>query len=231
MYGSTLVLAAALAVQVPPAMPDSTPVQGPWTVDQEESVVAVVTHRAGFAARLAHNHMVVAKDYLVRISIDPDNLGRTVFDLEALAMDLQVDDPELKTRWEPRLAELDIVDELGSPGPDDRAEIRETMLSDDQLDAESFPRISVTLLNVREEPTTRGDTEFPYVVEIAMRIREETARAEAPARFEIVGNELFVEALAEFAFEDFGIKPYSAFMGSVKNKNEFEVFLSLKATR
>ena len=47
----------------------------------------------------------------------------------------------------------------------------------------------------------------------------------------IDGDELSIEAVGEFTFEEFGIEPYSAFLGSVKNKNEFFIYLNLKAIR
>jgi len=230
MYGSSMLLAAALAVQVN-ADTVPRPSAAAWTIDREQTLVAVVTHRAGFAARLAHNHLVVARDYSARVEFDPERIERALFDLEALVTDLDVDLPELKEAWEPRLAELDIVPELGAPSPDDRAEIRKTMLSDKQLDAEQFPRISVRVFGVRERPAMRGAIEFPFAADIEMMVHGETVTREAAARYTLEGDVLEIEAVADFTFEEFGIEPYSAFLGSVKNENGFQVFLALRATR
>ena len=234
MYAWMFVLAALVGGVGPDATAVSFPEDArrvPWQIVEDESVFAVVTRKEGFAARFAHNHLIVASDYLVRLDLDPERLGSTVFDLEAFAPDLIVDDPDQRERWEARIVELGLVDELGSPSEEDRAEIRETMLSDDQLDAERDPRISVALVDVREGETQVGSVVFPYRVEIAVRIHGETVTREVAADFEIVENRISVEAVGEFTFEEFGIEPYSAFLGSVKNKNEFAVYVNLQGVQ
>ncbi len=205
--------------------------QSPWRVVEEESVFAIVTRKAGFAARLAHNHLIVARDYLVRLEVDPERIDNTVFDLEALATNLVVDDPDERTRWEARIVELGFVDDLGSPDESDRAEIRETMLSSKQLDAEADPRISVALLGVEVGETVVGETTFAYVADLAVRIHGETVTRRTAADFRIEGDRIFIEAVGNFTFEEFGIEPYSAFLGSVKNKNEFILYLNLQGVR
>ena len=56
-------------------------------------------------------------------------------------------------------------------------------------------------------------------------------RAERPARVRYTYREgkLEVEALGEFFFTDFGIKPYSAMLGAVRNRDRFHVYLLLTA--
>lgn len=218
------------AQAVPPPTTLASP-EVPWRISEEESVFAVVTKKAGFAARLAHNHLVVARDYLVRLSLNPERLERTVFDLEAVSPSLVVDDPAERDRWEERIVALGIVDDLGAPDEGQREEIREKMLSDDQLDAESDPRISVTLIGVQSGETVEGDVTFPYVAEIAIRVRGETVTREVAADFRVEGDRIHVEAVGHFTFEEFGIEPYSAFLGSVKNSNDFVVYLNLQGVR
>lgn len=242
MYGRISTCAVAMvALLVAPserlhaqAVPEPTPLttgEIPWRIVDAESVFAVVTKKEGFAARLAHNHLVVARDYLVRLSLNPDRLDRTVFDLEAVAPSLVVDDPAERERWEPRIAALGIVDELGAPDEGQRAEIREKMLSDDQLDAETDPRISVTLIGARAGERVEGEVTFPYTAEIAIRVRGTTVTREVAADFRIEGERIHVEAVGHFTFEEFGIEPYSAFLGSVKNSNDFVVYLNLQGVR
>ena len=245
MYLSTSVCAALLALfggfgpllawQAPP--PDTmggleNVAEGAsWTIDQAASVFAVVTQKAGFAARLAHNHLVVAGPSTIHLELDADRLERTAFGMVTSAHDLVVDDPEQRARWQDRIRDLDLVDELGAPGDSDREKIRDTMLSDEQLDAESDPEISVTLLGIAPGETQSGSVTFPYFADIAVRVRGQTVEREVAADFRIEGDRLFVEAVGLFTFTEFGIKPYSAFMGSVKNKDEFTFYLNLQAMR
>ncbi len=50
-----------------------------------------------------------------------------------------------------------------------------------------------------------------------------------PARYELADGILTIEAIGAFNFTDFGIKPYSAFLGAVKNEDEFHVYVNLSA--
>ncbi len=200
-----------------------------WTVVQEESVFAAVTQKEGFAARLAHNHLIVARAYSARLDFDPENPDETEFELKAQAPDLIVDDPEERGRWEERVGALRLVDGLGAPDEADRREIRETMLSDDQLDGERYPIISARLLGIVKGPRTVGTVEFEYSADVEVVIHDKTVRREMAVRLAVDGKELSIEVIGEFTFEEFGIEPYSAFLGSVKNKNEFFIYVNLKA--
>jgi hypothetical protein len=151
--------------------------------------------------------------------------------MELNVVDLLVDEPGLREAWAARLEELDIVDELGEPGEGDRREIREAMLDDDQLDAENHPVIRIRLLGLSEGDTQAGSEHFPFDARVAFTIRGVTVEQAVPARYVLIGNELQVEAVGELTFESFGIEPYSAFLGSVKNQNEFDVYLFLRAVR
>jgi hypothetical protein len=225
------------ALQSPP--PDDTPdaaTEGPeesttWLIDLDESVFAVVTQKAGFAARLAHNHLIVARDYTAHLELDPNRLDQTVFELQTLAPALVVDDPTERERWEARIVELGLVEELGSPGEDDREDIRKKMLSDEQLDAEEDPTISVSLLGVAPGEMMVGGVTFPYVADISVQVHGETVAQQIAADFRIEGGRIFLEAIGHFTFKAFGIEPYSAFMGSVKNKDEFMFYLNLQGVR
>ena len=223
--------AAAPASIDPVATDANAAVRASWEIVEAESVFAVVTRKAGFAARLAHNHLVVARDYTARLSLDPNRLDLTGFDLEAVATNLVVDDPDQREKWEARIVGLGVVDDLGTPDESDRAEIRETMLSKKQLDAAADPRISVALMGVTEQETVINGSVFPYRADIMVRIRGETVARAVAADFSIEGDRISVEAIGNFTFEEFGIEPYSAFMGSVKNKNEFVLYLNLQGVR
>ena len=124
---------------------------------------------------------------------------------------------------------LKLADGLGAPDEADRREIRETMLSDDQLDGERYPIISARLLGIVEGPRTVGTVEFEYSADVEVVIHDKTVRREMAVRLAVDAKELSIEAIGEFTFEKFGIEPYSAFLGSVKNKNEFFIYVNLKA--
>jgi hypothetical protein len=53
----------------------------------------------------------------------------------------------------------------------------------------------------------------------------------AAVRYTSEGDALTIEGVGSARFTDFGIKPFSAFMGAVKNLDEFHLYLNLRARR
>lgn len=233
MYVASFVFAVA-AVGVGAELVAQAPEAAPWTVLPDESVFAVVTEKAGFAARLAHNHLIVAGDYDVSLRFDTERPQATAFEFEARVAGLVVDDPDQRLRWESSVQTLALVSELGTPDEGDRRKIREEMLADGQLDEESYPTLSARVVGIREEVSMLGSEQFTHAVEVEVRIRGQAIQKSVAARFqmdEVTRDRVNVEVVGQFTFEEFGIEPYSAFLGSVKNKNEFYVYLNLEAVR
>jgi hypothetical protein len=201
-----------------------------YEVIAEESVLAIGTHKAGFAAGFAHNHFVVASDYEAHLVFDVADPTRVSFGVVLPVQGLIVDDPVLKSQWYPRLHELGVWgDSFRGMSEDDREEVRTNMLVEEQLYADSFPTIEVRSTTVERIEAVRGDSVFPYRVLLAATIRGVTLHRYAVARYVLEDELLLIEALATFYFTDFGIEPYSKFMGSVKNKNEFTFYVHLRA--
>jgi len=201
-----------------------------YEVMQEESVFALGTHKAGLAAGWAHNHLIVASDYTARLTFDAADPTRTSFQIQLSVAGLTVDDSVIKDRWYPRLNELDVWgDSHRGMSEEDREDVRANMLDEKQLYADSFPTIEARSTTIEARDAERGDTHFSYEVLLAVTIRGETVHRPVVARYAIEGETLVVEALGVFYFTDFGIEPYSKFMGSVKNKNEFHLYLYLRA--
>ena len=116
-----------------------------WSVDQEASVFAVVTHKEGLAAGLAHEHFVVAKG--LEADLRPGGLFSSEDETPAAATielpveRLQVDDPVLASAWQERLLELRLIAEPFAELSDkDRRKIRRSMLGKKQLDSEAIQR-------------------------------------------------------------------------------------------
>jgi len=226
-------LFVAVAVQLPGApLEDMAEASSDaFAVVEAESVFAVVTHKGGFAARLAHNHLIVASGYEVELVFDEADPLATAFMFSAPVDQLLVDPAESRQAWASRLADLDVEDDLGSPGEDDRRDIRNSMLSEKQLDFANHPTLSVELIRVSEGSQDLSGVVFPWMAEVEVTVRGVAVRRLVPMRYELEGDVLSVEAVGRFTFEEFGIEPYSAALGAVKNKNEFDFYLNLKATR
>ena len=195
----------------------------------EESLFAVVTHRGGLAGGLAHNHFVTAKEYLASFAFDAADPGRSTLRFSTLVEDLTVDDPQLQAAWIERIRALGLVEEFGDLSEGDRAKVRGEMLDDDQLDPDNFPLIAAVLSGVTEGSTTVGEVAFTHSAAVEVTIHGTTVTRDVPVRYEAEGEGLRIEAIGHFNFEEFGIEPYSAFLGTVKVQNEFEIYLNLLA--
>lgn len=231
-----LVLAGAgygaipLVGQEPPVNDPQDEVMGPAPmVFAEQSVFAVVTHRGGLAGGLAHNHFVTASEYLANFAFDAEDPGRSTLRFSTLVEDLSVDDPQLQAAWIERIRALGLVDEFGDLSEGDRAKVRSEMLDDDQLDPDNFPLIAAVLSGVTEQATTLGDVVFTHMATVEVTIHGTTVTRDVPVRYENEGDALRIEAVGNFNFEEFGIEPYSAFLGTVKVQNDFEIYLNLLA--
>lgn len=217
-----LTLAALLLCAAPAAA-------AAYRIDSGESLFAVVTRKAGFAAGLAHDHLIAAADYEVRLEFDPQAPESTSFRLETRVEALRPDEPELRRRAEPRLIELGVLDEpFAEVSAGQRRKIRRAMLGDGQLDAAGHPMIRASVAGVEAVETVPG---FGYRVPLELEVRGVRVTSPVAARYERdADGRLTVEAFGSFRFSDFGIKPYSAMLGAVRNRDEFWIYVRLCAT-
>ncbi len=196
-----------------------------------QSVFAVVTHKGGFAAGMAHNHLVTAAGHQLEMAFDAAAPLQSSFELRTAASQLEVDRGDLQLEWYPRFEALGVLSEaFGDVADKDRAKIHESMLGKSQLNAEKFPQIVATVVSVTAKAATVGEVEFPYQVTLRLEVRGQAVEKPVAARFDLADTSITVEAVGAFKFSDFGIKPFSAFLGAVKNEDEFHVYLNLTGT-
>ncbi len=96
------------------------------------------------------------------------------------------------------------------------------------MTAPASPRSPARVVGIEESPATVGGVAFPYAVTLALEVRGKTVERPVAARYEVADGEVTVEAVGTFRFTDFGIKPFSAFFGAVKDLDTFHVFLVLR---
>ncbi len=215
------------------APPTTTPGEDETAVPlvfTDESVFAVVTHRGGLAGSLAHNHFITANEYLADFVYDASDPSQSTLRFSTLVEDLIVDDPEQQAAWIDRIRALGLLEEFGDLSENDRNKVRREMLDDDQLDPDNHPLIAAVLTGLAEQPRRIGEVDFTHVATVEVTVHGTTVTREVPLRYESEGDDLRIEAVGHFKFEEFGIEPYSAFLGTVKVQNEFEIYLNLKAT-
>jgi hypothetical protein len=202
-----------------------------WSVDLGRSLFAVVTRKAGPAARLAHDHLIVARAPRVELGFDPSAPEAARLVVTVPVQSLDVDPPAERKGRSPRLVELGLLD-AGLPPVDegDRGKVREAMLGDDQLDGARFPTVTAELVGLARRGGGEGArVALGWDATVRLTVRGRTIEKKVPARWELVDGELHAEAVAEARFTEFGIEPYSAFLGAVRNADLFHFVVEIVA--
>lgn len=199
-----------------------------FTIDREASVLAIATQRAGIAGRMAHDHLIHAGgfDYALAVSgADPESV---TFSLTLAAEGLVVDEPDALARWWPRLQEHGLVDRgPSSLSEGERADVRASMLGADQLNAEEHPAIRAEIVSIAGAESADNTT---HRITVAVTVAGATVEYPFDAVLTVDDGRLEVEAHTVARFTDFGIRPYRAFLGAVRNQDEFVVFVHVVAT-
>ncbi len=194
-----------------------------------DSVMAIVTHKGGFAKGLAHNHFIFAGEHQASISVG-ETIESLKFEITVPVDKLVVDQLDVSTKWYPQLEEMALLNEAFAEVKEkDRGKIRKSMLSKSQLNAKTHKEIKTRLIEVKTEASKVGKQDFAYIMRVAITIRGKEVETNVVANIEMLEGKLKVEGTARLKFKDFGIKPYSAMLGAVSNQNEFDLFINLVA--
>lgn len=201
-------------------------------IDPAESVFALITHKQGVFSGMAHNHFIMAQPDNVVIVQNQDGSWQMSYSFKV--EELKVDPTAVANAHFPALEKMELLDEAyGELTEKDRKKIRESMLDKGQLHAKKFAEIKAEMVELKAEPQTVGKVEFSHTMTVDMTIKGNTQRLTFAANLaENEAGNTVLTALAKAKFSDFGIKPYSAFLGAVANADEIEFYavLELKPT-
>ena len=203
-----------------------------WRLDPERSVLAVLTHKAGIGARLAHDHLILAPLGALALEFDPERPEATRATLTTRADALEIDAPAARLRWGRRLAELGALagEGLKAVPEGDRKKVREAMLSPGQLDGAGHPEIRAELVALERRGGGEGErVALGWTARVRLTVRGRTIEKELATRWQIEAGELTVEALGEARFSELGIEPYSTLLGAIRNDDLFHLFVALAA--
>jgi len=210
-----------------------------WTVDPARSTFAVLTHKDGVAARLAHDHLVVARNPRCVLDFDPAAPETAQLSVVVPVLALEIDADEERAKHQERLTLLGALTEPFEPvDDDDREKIRASMLAPKQLFAERYPEVKAELVSLAPRGAGGGAASarvaLGWNAKVRIEVRGVAIETTVPVRFEVVdgpsGRELHGELLGELRFTEFGIEPYSALLGAVKVADLFHLWVDLVAT-
>lgn len=226
---------APVASEQPAAGVQGSPVTSEvwdFQVKSEDSFFSIVTQKKGFAAALAHNHLIAARAYQADLKANPQELEKGTFSFSTKASELEVDRADLQKRWFPTIKSLGWLTEPFSELKDsDRETIREHMLDSNQLNGKKFPEITAKVIDIKSSETKLGEKNFSKSATVAVTLLNKTVSRPFATNLTLKGDELTVEAAGQFKFSDFGITPYSALLGAVGNQDQFFMLVNIRAVK
>lgn len=198
-----------------------------YAIDPGRSVFAVLTHKAGIGAGLAHDHLIVAAQPVVALEFDPQAPEATKFTFTVAVEALDIDAPAPRAAWKDRFKALGIHSgDLPPVGDSDRRKVRTAMLGESQLDSAKFPEIRAEVLALAR---SEGKETAGWVVPVRLTIHGKTIERRLPATWSFADGILSAEIVGELRFEEFGIEPYSTMLGAIRNDDRFHLYVSVVA--
>jgi hypothetical protein len=218
-----LILAACAAPpqQPPPTAPPEpeaapAPPAGPaeaWEVTGSRLEVRV--YRDGPMAKFAHNHLVTSTAVTGRIELREPRTAST-FRLELPLESLVIDDEQ---------ARAGAGADFAAPVPaTDREGTRHNLLGEKLLDAARQPVLVMTADGIEGGPEN-------YTVKLRVALRGEERVMTVPVTMAAAGASLNLHANLKLRHADLGLEPFTAGLGAIRVRDDFEIDCRLEARR
>jgi len=209
-------VAAPAADAAPAAAAADTPPQGvrTYAIDAKKSVLAVQVFKSGAAAGLAHDHVIHATSMSGSITVDAANRSTAKVELTLPTKSLVNDDPKVRKQY-------GVVTDISDS---DRAAVLEHMQGEGQLDIAKYPTMSFVSTSA-----TPGEGN-KLTLNGKLTMHGVTKDISLPIEAVLKGNTIDGKGSVKLNTSDFGIEPYSAFLGAVKNKDGIVLHVHLVAT-
>jgi polyisoprenoid-binding protein YceI len=199
----------ALLVALVPGLALAAPVT--YSLDPSQTEIVALTHPAGLLGGMAHAHLIAAQEPSGAIEYDADAPERSRVEVRIAAASLENDDPALRKKYG-----LD-----GTVSDGDRRKIAETMRSSSQLDVERHHDISFISRSVKRLDDGRLEVSGQlgiHGVEVGVTL---------PVRVAVEGGVLRGQGTLRIGHHTFGMRPYSAALGTIRNADGIELRLLL----
>lgn len=209
----------AATPEPPAASPEPEPepeAAGPvqYTVDSSSRLVVLVYKDPDtMGAGLSHDHVVQAKGFTGRVIWDEADPGACQVSFSVPVSQLDVDYPANRVRYGLE----------GGLSESQRADVRKNMLAKDQLDSARYPKITF-------ESTGCDGTVGLVKVQGTLTIHGTGKAVTAPMTVAIDGDTFTASGSFGARHSDFGMAPFTAMFGQLKNKDPLSFQLNVTAT-
>ena len=176
-----------------------------YDFDSETSLlyVQVFKDSSALASAFAHNHVMRADNFYGEVAYNEDDASLCEISFSLPVADLRVDEGGMR----------ELVGYDGTISSSDRNTIRGHMLDSDQLNGSSYPTISFE----SESCSGDGGKSGILTVQGGMTVRGRTANVTLPVQFEVNDGDFYAQASFDMNHAAFGMTPYRAFAGAVRN--------------
>lgn len=201
--------AAAPPAATPPAA--TAPVgKRTFAIDTKKSSIVIQVFKDGAAAALAHDHVVDVRDFSGSIVADAADPASATVEVTAKTASFFNDETKLRKKFG-----LD-----GEMSDKDRKSVEDNMKSAEQLDVAGFPTVKFVSSSVSKDGAR-------LKLNGKVTLHGVTKDVSMPLEAKVDGDTVTGTATFRLKTSDYGIKPYSALLGAVKNKDEIVLHLHL----
>ena len=181
-----------------------------YHLDVQKSWLSVLVQGDSDAMIEGHKRGIRAMDFTGIVKWNPEDFSQCDVKITVPVKMLKVDPPGLRAR----------LGLEGETSEKDRVKIRENMLSKGQLNAETFPEVTFQStsctgtsgkVRVTGDLTIRGVTKSITTV---LDTQSDSKTFQAKGSFSVLHT-------------DFGFKPYSAFLGMIRNDNKLTFYIDV----
>ena len=188
-----------------------------YVMNDKDSVlyVQVFNNKSTLLSGFAHDHVVRATDWHGTVEFDAMHPAECEINFEIPVSALRNDEPAMRK----------MVGYKKDISASDRGKILGHMLGADQLDVDKYPIISF------ESHHCARVSGAPDVwrVDGQMTLRGVTRSKQVAVTLQQRNGKLYAKGQLVFTHEEFGFKPYSAFLGSVANRSEMQLHFDVVA--
>ncbi len=185
-----------------------------YEIDSQSSEIHWRIYKAGAFARFGHNHVVAIAQPTGTVELEED-ISASGVTLQFSVADLVIDDPVLRSRYGEDFA--------SEPSAEDVAGTRTNMLTEQVLNGDVFPTISLTATQL----TGLGEDQ---TIELTIAMLGRTVSLTVPVSVTFADGALHAQAEFRLQHEELGMEPFSVMMGALQVAPEIDFTVDIRAT-
>jgi polyisoprenoid-binding protein YceI len=181
--------------------------QSSYVFDASNGKLEMDVFKEGFLKAFGHEHLVAAKDFSGRVTLDLQKMENSSVTLRVAAKSLTVMDPDASEK--------------------DRAEVQAAMQGEKVLEAAKFPEIVFTSTGTTK--AARKGEEWSVTLTGTLQLHGVQKNISMALRLSMRGEELVAEGEVPLLQSDYGITPIKVGGGSVRVKDQLRIRFQIHA--